>query len=49
MDIGAIDPGCRVNLLFHNKSAGEVTFFVKSIVQCSNKLKHKIAVKLSKM
>ena len=41
-------PGCRLNLLIHNKSAGEVTFLVKSIVQCSDELNHKIGFKLSR-
>ena len=41
-------PGCRLNLLFHNKSAGEVILLVKCIVQCSNELNHKIALKLAK-
>ena len=41
-------PGCRLNLLFHNKSAGEVISLVKSIVQCSDELNHKIGLKLSR-
>ena len=47
MEIGAI-LGCRLNLLFHDKSAGEGTFLVKSIVQCSDKLNYKIGLKLSR-
>ena len=30
------------------QSAGDVAFFVESIVQCSNALNHKIALKLRK-
>ena len=41
-------PGCRLNLLFHNKSAGEGTFLVKSIVHYSDELNHKIGLKLSR-
>ena len=36
------------NLLFYHWSAGELTFFVKSIVVCTNELNQKIALKLSK-
>ena len=35
-------PGCRLDLLFYNKSAGEVTFLVKSIVQCTDEIDHEI-------
>ena len=39
-------PGCRLNLTFSIYSAGEVTFMVKSIVQCTDELDHKIDFKL---
>ena len=35
--------GCRLDLLFYDWSAGEVTFWVKSTVQYSDELNHKIA------
>ena len=37
--------GRRQNILFHILSAGEVPFLVRSTVQCSNKLNHKIALR----
>ena len=41
--------GCRLDLLFYDWSAGEVTIWVKSTVQYNDKLNHKIALKFSEM
>ena len=38
----------RLNLLFHNWSAGEMTLLVKGIVQCSDELNDMIALKWSR-
>ena len=39
--------GCRLDLLFYDKSAGEVAFLIKSIVLCTDESNHKIALKFS--
>ena len=39
---------CRLELLFHHWSAGELISLVKSIVLCTDEINKKIALKLSK-
>ena len=34
--------GCRLDLIFYNWSAGELSFLVKHTVQCSDELDHEI-------
>ena len=39
----------RQDILFHTLLAGEVAFWAKSTVQCSDQLKHKVTLKFNKI